>query len=62
MKRSAMLTLVMILSLCNISPVVATAETFCDVYFGTSLINAEDSNIKLNETTLYETSFRRTVQ
>ena len=53
MKRSAMLSLVMILSLCTINPMIATAETFCDVYFGTSLINADDSYIKLNGTTLY---------
>ena len=53
MKRSAILSLVMILSLCTINPVIASAETFCDVYFGTSLINADDSSIKLNGTTLY---------
>lgn len=52
MKRSAMLPLLMILSLCTINPMIATAETFCDVYFGTSLINADDSYIKLNGTTL----------
>jgi opacity protein-like surface antigen len=53
MKRLAMLALVMILSLCTINPMIAKAETFFDVYFGTSLISADDSYIKLNETTLY---------
>ncbi|MDH3723177.1 MAG: porin family protein [Desulfobacteraceae bacterium] len=56
MKRLAMLALVMILSLCTINPVIAAAETFCDVYFGTSLINADESYIKLNGTTLYAES------
>ena len=56
MKRLAMLALVMILSLCTINPVIAAAETFCDVYFGTSLINPDDSYIKLNGTTLYAES------
>ena len=53
MKRSAMLSLIMILSLCTINPMIAAAETLFDVYFGTSLINADDSNIKLNGTALY---------
>ena len=56
MKRLAMPALVMILSLCTINPVIAAAETFCDVYFGTSLINADESYIKLNGTTLYAES------
>jgi opacity protein-like surface antigen len=47
-KRSVMLCLVMTLSLFAINPMLAAAETFWGVYFGTSFINADDTDIKLN--------------
>ena len=48
-----MLSLVMILCLFAINPMIAAAETFYGVHFGTSFINVDDSDIKLNGTTIY---------
>lgn len=53
MKRLVKLSLGMILSLFAINPLIASAETFFDAYIGTAFVNVDESDIKLNGTTIY---------